>query len=99
MAGVAGLALWLVTGLIAALAHSANGDRDLDGIKKKIELEKRVLSQVKKKESSVIESLSQVEIELERNNKQLRQSTAKLDSVVSEMRKKQAETLRVRESL
>ena len=100
MARLAGFALWLVTGLIAAtLAYSASADRDLDGIKKKIESEKRVLSQVKKKESSVIESLSQVEIELERKNKQLKQSTSKLDFVVSEMHKKQAETLRLRESL
>ena len=100
MSRLAGFALWLVTGLIAAtLAYSASADRDLDGIKKKIESEKRVLSQVKKKESSVIESLSQVEIELERKNKQLKQSTSKLDFVVSEMHKKQAETLRLRESL
>jgi murein hydrolase activator len=99
MARLAGLALLLVTGLIAAVAYSASADRDLDGIKKKIELEKRVLSQVKKKESSVVESLSQVEIELERKNKQLKQSTSKLDFVVSEMHKKQAETVRLRESL
>jgi murein hydrolase activator len=99
MARLAGFALLLVTGLIAALAYAASADRDLDGIKKKIELEKRVLSQVKKKESSVVESLSQVEIELERKNKQLKQSTSKLDFVVSEMHKKQAETVRLRESL
>jgi murein hydrolase activator len=99
MARLAGFALLFVTGLIAALAYAASADRDLDGIKKKIELEKRVLSQVKKKESSVVESLSQVEIELERKNKQLKQSTSKLDFVVSEMHKKQAETVRLRESL
>jgi septal ring factor EnvC (AmiA/AmiB activator) len=99
MARLAGFALVFVTGLIAAFAYAASADRDLDGLKKKIELEKRVLSQVKKKESSVVESLSQVEIELERKNKQLKQSTSKLDFVVSEMHKKQAETVRLRESL
>jgi murein hydrolase activator len=99
MARLAGFALVFVTGLIAAFAYAASVDRDLDGIKKKIELEKRVLFQVKKKESSVVESLSQVEIELERKNKQLKQSTSKLDFVVSEMHKKQAETVRLRESL
>ena len=99
MARLAAFALWLVTGLIAGLAYSASADRDLDGIKKKIESEKRVLSQVKKKESSVIESLSQVEIELDRKNKQLKQSTSRLDFVVSEIHKKQAETVRLRESL
>ncbi len=99
MARLAAFALWLVTGLIAGLAYSASADRDLDGIKKKIESEKRFLSQVKKKESSVIESLSQVEIELDRKNKQLKQSTSRLDFVVSEIHKKQAETVRLRESL
>ena len=99
MAWLAGFALCLVTELIAALAHSGSADRDLDGIKKKIEMEKRVLSHVKKKESSVIESLSLAEIELDKKNKQLRQSTSKYDFVVSEMQKKEAETLRLRESL
>jgi septal ring factor EnvC (AmiA/AmiB activator) len=99
MARLAGFALSLVTVLMVALAHSASADRDLNGIKKKIESEKRVLSQVKKKESSLLESLSQVEIDLERKNKQLKLSTAKLDFVVSELHKKQAEALRIRESL
>jgi murein hydrolase activator len=99
MARLASVALGLLAGLIAALAHSASVNRDLEGIKKKIESEKRVLSQVNKKEGSVIQSLSQVESELERKNKQLKQSTAKLDLVVSEMQKKQAEALRLHESL
>jgi murein hydrolase activator len=99
MARLAGVTLSLVAGLIAALAHGATVSRDLEGIKKKIELEKRVLSQVNKKEGSVIQSLSQVESELERKNKQLKHSTAKLESVVSEMQKKQAEALQLRQSL
>jgi septal ring factor EnvC (AmiA/AmiB activator) len=99
MARLAGVALSLVAGLVAALAHAATANRDLEGIKKKIESEKRVLSQVNKKEGSVIQSLSQVESELERKNKQLKHSTARLESVVSEMQKKQAEALELRESL
>ena len=99
MARLAGVALSLVAGLIAALAHGATVSRDLEGIKKKIELEKRVLSQVNKKEGSVIQSLSQVESELEKKNKQLKHSTARLESVVSEMQKKQVEALQLRESL
>jgi septal ring factor EnvC (AmiA/AmiB activator) len=99
MARLAGVALSLVAGLIAALAHGATVSRDLEGIKKKIEWEKRVLSQVNRNEGSVIQSLGQVESELERKNKQLKHSTAKLESVVSEMQKKQAEALQLRESL
>ena len=99
MARLAGFALWLLTGLFAAFAHSASADRDLEGLKKKIESEKRFLSEVNKKESSVVQSLSQVETELERKNKQLKQSTLKLDLLISEMHKKQAEALRLRDSL
>ena len=99
MAWLATVAVCLFAGLPATLAHSAGVNRDLEGIKKKIESEKRVLSQVNKKEGSVIQSLSQVESELDRKNKQLKQSTAKLELVVSEMQKKQAEALRMRESL
>ncbi len=99
MAWLATVAVCLFAGLPATLAHSAGVNRDLEGIKKRIESEKRVLSQVNKKEGSVIQSLSQVESELERKNKQLKQSTAKLELVVSEMQKKEAEALLMRESL
>ena len=99
MARLTIVAVCLLGGLPATLAHSASVNRDLEGIKKKIESEKRVLSQVNKKEGSVIQSLSQVESELERKSKQLKQSTAKLELVVSEMHKKEAEALRMRESM
>ena len=99
MARLATVAVCLIASLPAALAYSASANRDLEGIKKRIESEKRVLSQVNKKEGSVIQSLSQVESELERKNKQLKQSTARLEVVVSELQKKEAEALRMRESL
>ena len=99
MAWLATVAVCLLAGLLGTLAHSASVNRDLEGIKKKIESEKRVLSQVNKKEGSVIQSLSQVESELERKNKQLKQSTARLEVVITEMQKKEAEALRMRESL
>ncbi|HEX6439362.1 MAG TPA: peptidoglycan DD-metalloendopeptidase family protein [Candidatus Binatia bacterium] len=99
MARLAAMGVFLAAGLVAALAHAASARRDLEGIQKKIESEKRVLSQVNKKEGSVIQSLSQVESELERKTKQLKQSTARLQVVVAEMQKKEAEALRMRESL
>ena len=99
MARLAAVAVCLIAGLPAALAYSASADRDLEGIKKKIDLEKRVLSQVNKKEGSVIQSLSQVESDLERKNKQLKQSGARLEVLVSELQRKEAEALRMRESL
>ena len=99
MARLATLAVCLFAGLLPPLVHAASVNRDLEGIKKKIESEKRVLSQVNKKEGSVIQSLSQVESELERKNKQLKQSTARLEVVITEMQKKEAEALRMRESL
>ena len=99
MARLAALGVLLAAGLLVAVAHAASAKRDLEGIQKKIESEKRILSQVDKKEGSVIQSLSQVESELERKNKLLKQSTARLEVVVSEMQKKEAEALRMRESL
>jgi murein hydrolase activator len=99
VARLAAMGVFLAAGLVAALAHAASARRDLEGIQKKIESEKRVLSQVNKKEGSVIQSLSQVESELERKTKQLKQSTARLQVVVAEMQKKEAEALRMRESL
>jgi murein hydrolase activator len=99
VARLATVAVCLLAGLPGTLAYSASVNRDLEGIKKKIESEKRVLSQVNKKEGSVIQSLSRVESELERKNKLLKQSTARLGVVVSELQKKEAEALRMRESV
>ena len=61
---------------VLALLGAGVGNQDLEGIKKKIESEKKGLSQLQIKEGSVRESLSKVETELAEKNGQLK--TAKL---------------------
>ena len=57
---------------VLALLGAGVGNQDLEGIKKKIESEKKGLSQLQIKEGSVRESLSKVETELAEKNRQLK---------------------------
>ncbi len=85
--------------LIGAPCYSASANKDLDGIKKKMETEKRGLSQVQKKESSVLQALDRIQSELEKKNKQLKQANSNLERVLSEMQDKQAEAERIQASI
>jgi len=78
---------------------SASVDNDLEGIKKKIETEKRGLSRVKKKEGSILKSLEKIQNELETRNKELKQADSRLKSVLSELQKKENEAQRSQASL
>ena len=87
---------------IAALqsgGDAATVDRDLEGIKKKIESERQGLSQVQRKEGSVLQLLGKIEAELERKTRQLRQANNKLDSIEAEMRNEEAEAERIHASI
>ena len=95
-----GLKIALVILLAAPLGvGAATVDKDLEGIKKKIESEKRGISQVQKKEGSVLQLLGQMESELEKKNRQLKQANAKLESILDEMRKEEAESEKLRGSI
>jgi septal ring factor EnvC (AmiA/AmiB activator) len=97
MARRASLALLVaVSGLL--VAGAAVTDRDLEGIKKKIETEKRGLSQLGAKESSTIDSLGKIQSELEKRNKEIKLANAKLSSIAGELRAKQAAAERLAES-
>ena len=78
---------------------AATVDKDLEGIKKKIESEKRGISQVQKKEGSVLQLLGKMESELEKRNRQLKQANAKLESILDEMRKEEAESEKLHASI
>jgi murein hydrolase activator len=78
---------------------AATVDKDLEGIKKKIESEKRGISQVQKKEGSVLQLLGKMESELEKKNRELKQANAKLESILDEMRKEEAESEKLRGSI
>jgi septal ring factor EnvC (AmiA/AmiB activator) len=94
---VAGL---LILGfLLPQPARAASIGRDLDGIKKKIEKEKQGISQVQKKEGSVLDLLGKIESDLERKTAELKDANARLGNVTLEMRRREAEAEELRLSL
>lgn len=86
----------LATPLVFLGAAAVNND--LEGIKKKIESEKKDLSRLKVKESSTIDSLGKIQGELEKRNNEIKLANAKLSSIAGELRVKQAEAERLADS-
>ena len=82
---------WLFAVLALPLILGAAANRELEGIKKKIENEKKGLSELKVKEGSVLQSLGKIESELGRRNRELKIADAKLTSIKSELARKEAE--------
>ena len=76
------LAVWLA---LPSLAQAAAPNRDLEGIRKKIESEKKGLSQLQVKEGSVLEALGNIQSELDQRAKELKLANARLSSVASEL--------------
>jgi septal ring factor EnvC (AmiA/AmiB activator) len=76
------VAMVLIT---AASLHAASVEKDLEGIKKKIEKEKQGISRARRQEGSLLESLEKIENQLERKTGELREATNKLKSMGSEL--------------
>lgn len=76
---------------VLVLLGASVGNQDLEGIKKKIESEKKGLSQLQIKEGSVRESLSKVETELAEKNRQLKTATTRWAALQEEMESKKLE--------
>jgi murein hydrolase activator len=74
-----------------SLVHPAAPNRELEGIRKKIESEKKGLSQLQIKEGSVLESLGKIQSDLEKRTKDLKLANARLSNVVNELARKEAE--------
>lgn len=83
---------------VPLLVGAAAGDRELDSIKKKIESERRGLSQLGAKESSTIDSLGKIQSELDKRNKEIKLASARLLSITGELRAKHAEAARLAQS-
>ena len=86
--------LALVLGIFAVLPSTANGaaaNRELEGIRKKIENEKKGLSQLQVKEGSVLDSLGKIQSELDMRNQELKRASAKLIAVSDELALKESE--------
>jgi septal ring factor EnvC (AmiA/AmiB activator) len=77
--------------LAASLFMGATAPRsDLEGMRKKIESEKKGLSELAVKEGSVRQSLGKIESELGKRNRELKAANAKLSSILLELASRQA---------
>jgi murein hydrolase activator len=85
--------------LTPVAVHAASANRDLEGIKKKIENEKRGLSQLQKKEGSVLQSLGAIDADLERKTRELKQASVKLTAVSSELQQKERQAAQLQVSI
>lgn len=74
---------------------AAAPDRDLEGVRRKIDSEKKGLAELKVKESSLRKSLGQIESDLGRRSREARAANAKLSSLAQALtvKKSQAEEL------
>lgn len=72
---------------------------DLEGIRKKIESEKKGLSELKAKEGTVRQSLGKIESDLKQRNREFKAANAKLSSLARELENKRAEAARLERSL
>ena len=80
-------------------ARAAQSNRDLEGIRKKIENEKKSLSQLQVKEGSVLQTLNKIQTDLEKRRKELSLATTKLASLADELRAQESEAERLGDSI
>ena len=90
---------WAIFVAALSLMGAAAVDRDLEGIKRKIDDEKKGLSRLQVKEGSVLQSLGQIESELDRRTKELRLANVKLSSIAGELARKRDEAERLSRSI
>jgi septal ring factor EnvC (AmiA/AmiB activator) len=93
------LYLWVVLFFYAFRLDAASVNKDLEGIKKKIERERQGINQVRKREGSVLQALGKIERDLEKKTKDLRMANSKLASILDEMQQKETEAQRLRISV
>jgi murein hydrolase activator len=84
---------------VPLLLGAASVNKDLEGVKKKIAKEKQGISQVQKREGSILQSLGQIEGELEEKTKKLKAANSKLDDIASAMEKKVREAEQLKNSI
>lgn len=85
--------------LVPLPIYGASIAKDLESLKKRIEKEKRGISQVQKKEGSVLQALGKIEGELERKSKELKATHSRLDAILGELQRKEAEAERLQSSI
>ena len=99
MAGFGRSRLTLPLVLIALPALiCATAKRDLEGIKKRIENEKKDLSRLEDREVSVIDSLGKIQGELETRKREIKLASAKLSMITGELNNRRVDAIRLAES-
>ena len=93
------ITLWLSLSVVPLVLYAATIDKDLEGLKKKIEGERQGISRVQKKEGSVLQTLEKIEGELDKKSKQLKEASVRLGTVASELRQQQAEAESIKVSI
>ena len=83
----------------AAGLHAGSVERDLEGIKKKIEKQKQGISRARKQEGSLLQSLHKIENELERRTGELKEANSKLKSMASELQELEAQAAVIESSV
>ncbi len=83
----------------AGRAYAAEAERELQGIKKKIEQERQGITKVKKQEESILGNLAKIDDALDKKNKELKRVNAALDVILLDLKKKQAEAEKLKSSL
>ena len=77
----------------------AVAERDLEGIKRRIQNEKKGLSQLQFKEGGVLKSLGKIEDDLERKTRELKIADARHTSILGTIHKTEIEADRLRGSI
>jgi len=77
----------------------AVANKDLEGIKRRIESEKKGLSQLQVKEGSVLKSLGKIEDDLEKKSKELKLADAQYTSILDAAHKTEIELNKLRGSI
>jgi septal ring factor EnvC (AmiA/AmiB activator) len=80
-------------------AYAGTVDKDLEGIKRKIEKERHGISEVKKQEGSVLQALGKIEREYDKKARELKTANSKLASILAEMRKKEIAAQKLRSTV
>jgi septal ring factor EnvC (AmiA/AmiB activator) len=74
-------------------------DRQLEGIKRRIEREKRGITEVRKKEGSVLQRLEKIEEDLDRKNRELKEINSRLESLLADLQKKEEQVEKIGASI
>lgn len=99
MGYIAALFAALLVFVPVAAARAGEPERELQGLKERIERERQGMSAVRKKEGSVLQALDKIGRQLDRRNQDLKRISRRLETLAADLQKKEEETEGVNASL